>query len=138
MTAPTRDEVIDDLMSKAQEFASSWSLVGGRFDDGSMIVEAEARKEELREMLRALRDQSEADAVPAGWVFYSADASLQATDPSRMLSVTLYRDRMGVEWWRSLSDEAKAATPLYQIGAGMTVNDAIRNAIAAMSAQGEK
>lgn len=50
MTAPTRP-AIDLLMEQAQVFASAWSLVGGRFDNGNALHEAEEAREELRVML---------------------------------------------------------------------------------------
>lgn len=42
---------IDTIMSQAQVFASAWALVGGTFDDGHAIENAEEAKAELREML---------------------------------------------------------------------------------------
>ncbi|MGG2810172.1 host nuclease inhibitor protein [Pseudomonas aeruginosa] len=42
---------IDTIMSQAQVFASAWSLVGGTFDNGHAIENAEEAKAELREML---------------------------------------------------------------------------------------
>lgn len=44
---------IDAIMEQAQVFASAWSLVGGRFDHGDMLKDAEAAKAELRQMLVA-------------------------------------------------------------------------------------
>ena len=35
-------------MADAQVFASAWSLVGGQFDNGQMLGEAQAAKAELR------------------------------------------------------------------------------------------
>lgn len=45
------DEQIDKLMAQAQVFASAWSLVGGRFDFGNAMEDAEEAKTELRTML---------------------------------------------------------------------------------------
>ena len=42
---------VDAVMAQAQAFASSWALVGSPFDDGREIDNAEAMKEELRQML---------------------------------------------------------------------------------------
>jgi hypothetical protein len=42
---------INAVMEQAQVFASAWSLVGGRFDDGSAMDDAEVAKNELRQML---------------------------------------------------------------------------------------
>ena len=44
---------IDALMSQAQVFASAWSLVGGPFDSGNALADAECAKAELRKMLEA-------------------------------------------------------------------------------------
>lgn len=45
---------VDEIMEQAQVFASAWSLVGGRFDNGNMLTEAEEAKSELRKMIEAL------------------------------------------------------------------------------------
>jgi hypothetical protein len=42
---------IDSVMEQAQIFASSWSLVGGQFDSGNGLEDAEQAKAELRAML---------------------------------------------------------------------------------------
>ena len=126
---PTNDE-IDALLSDISR--GDWSdgtPEGTRAWADEMMSRADAA-------IRALRDQREADALPAGWVFFAADASFQSSDPRRQLSVMLIRDLAGRAWWNSLPDDEKEATPLYQTGAGMTINEAIRNAAAAMSAQG--
>jgi hypothetical protein len=44
---------VDSVMTQAQVYASAWSLVGGRFDDGNAIDDAEDAKKELRAMLAA-------------------------------------------------------------------------------------
>jgi hypothetical protein len=52
--APTVQEPvawIDSVMEQAQIFASAWSLVGGRFDSGNGLEDAEQAKAELRAML---------------------------------------------------------------------------------------
>ncbi len=41
----------DEIMEKIQEFASTWSVAGGRFDEGTALDRAEACKEEIRGML---------------------------------------------------------------------------------------
>lgn len=50
---PVADERIDEIMSQAQVFASAWSMIGTRFDDGGLAETAEAEKTELRRMIRA-------------------------------------------------------------------------------------
>lgn len=64
-----------EIMSLAQSFASAWSIVGSRFDDGSGIENAENLKTELRQLveaqaaeiaaLRAEVERLKAAAVPA-------------------------------------------------------------------------
>lgn len=52
MTTQTETlKLIDSLMEQAQVFASAWSLVGGRFDDGGAMDDAEVAKAELRRMI---------------------------------------------------------------------------------------
>lgn len=46
-------EPIDAIMAQAQVFASAWSLVGGIFDSGQMLYEANESKAELRQMVTA-------------------------------------------------------------------------------------
>lgn len=51
---PAADAVsVDALMEMAQEYASAWSLVGGPFDRGDMLDEAEDAKERLRRAIAA-------------------------------------------------------------------------------------
>lgn len=49
-------EAFDQVMEQAQVFASAWSLVGGRFDTGNAMADAEEAKAELRTLVRALAD----------------------------------------------------------------------------------
>ena len=42
---------IEKLMEQAQVFASAWSLVGGMFDKGDQLKQAEEEKAELRRMM---------------------------------------------------------------------------------------
>lgn len=46
-------KTVDEIMEQAQVFASTWSLVGGRFDDGDLLNIANDAKAELREMVEA-------------------------------------------------------------------------------------
>lgn len=41
----------DAIMEAVQEYASAWSLVGGRFDNGSLLEQAEAMMVRIRSML---------------------------------------------------------------------------------------
>ena len=52
---------IDEIMEQVQVFASCYSLVGGRFDDGTKMQQSEEEKALLRKMLAELIDDS------AGW-----------------------------------------------------------------------
>lgn len=45
---------IEEVMGKAQEFASTWASVDGPFDDGSTMQRANESKAELRGMIAAL------------------------------------------------------------------------------------
>ncbi|MDP3848401.1 MAG: host nuclease inhibitor protein [Pseudomonas sp.] len=53
---------IDSLMSQASVYASAWSLVGGKFDQGNQLQVAEEEKVRLEEMLEDFHDQAEANA----------------------------------------------------------------------------
>jgi rhamnogalacturonyl hydrolase YesR len=44
---------IDAIMEQAQVFASTYSLVGGRFDDGSKMQQSDDEKIDLRQMIAA-------------------------------------------------------------------------------------
>lgn len=46
-------ELHSAIMTEVQEFASTWAIVDGRFDDGTAIDRAEACKAEIDRMLRA-------------------------------------------------------------------------------------
>lgn len=66
--------------------------------------------------------------TPKGWVFYSADFSLQASGKSELGSVTLIRDIEGRKWWHSLSDTEMLEHSLYVYGTGKTIFEALENA----------
>lgn len=72
------------------------------------------------------------DAIPEGWVFHSADFSMQSCGAQDYGRVALIRDQDGRKWWHSLSDEAKESTELFYYGKGKTVALAIQNAVAAI------
>ncbi|MGZ2484324.1 hypothetical protein ACVITL_002847 [Rhizobium pisi] len=46
------DIIIREIMEQAQVFASTYSLVGGRFDDGSKMQQADEEKAELERLIR--------------------------------------------------------------------------------------
>ena len=57
MEQPTQAEALPDIetvMAQVQVFASAWSLVGGRFDNGTCLAVAEQENEILADMIRRL------------------------------------------------------------------------------------
>ena len=60
---PPIEQTIDALMEQAQAFASTWSLVGGMFDNGQMLGDAEAEKAALRIMIAAALASPQAEPV---------------------------------------------------------------------------
>jgi len=55
-----------EIMEQAQVFASAWSLVGGRFDGGNAMDDAEVAKMALHQMIEeALAKQEQGE--PFGW-----------------------------------------------------------------------
>ena len=64
----------EQIMEQAQVFASAWSLVGGCFDSGSMLAEAESAKAELRTMIEKTLAAAPTPAAQ------SADHSGEATE----------------------------------------------------------
>lgn len=57
---PTENQPItlDSLMEQVQVFASSWSLVGGPFDNGDQMGQAKQEKADLRQMLEQFARQN--------------------------------------------------------------------------------
>lgn len=53
---------IDALMEQSQVFASAWSLVGGPFDGGNQLEQANKEKVRLEVMLEHFQEQIEANA----------------------------------------------------------------------------
>ena len=69
--------------------------------------------------------------IEEGWCFQSADFSVQASGKRASGFVTLVRDPAEKARWHTLPEELKegeSAPPLYAIGHGMTLEDAIKNA----------
>lgn len=60
---PIHVKTENQIMELIQEFASSWSLVGGRYDDGSMLENANNLKQEIRSAYEALHKENEAQAT---------------------------------------------------------------------------
>lgn len=55
---------IEMLMEQAQVFASSWSLVGGLFDQGNQLQVANDEKARLEDMLEEFQEEIDANAAP--------------------------------------------------------------------------
>jgi hypothetical protein len=70
-----RETLIQKLMEQAQVFASAWSLVGGRFDAGSGMEDAEAAKSQLRSMIAAALSQAPV-AVPDGYALVPVEPTI--------------------------------------------------------------
>ncbi|MEF2116108.1 host nuclease inhibitor protein [Pseudomonas aeruginosa] len=49
---------IEQIMDQAQVYASAWSLVGGQFDQGNLLEQANLEKQLLLEMVIAFEDQA--------------------------------------------------------------------------------
>lgn len=73
------DQNVNDLMELAQEFASSWSIVGGKFDGGNAMDDAKVAKSELRRAIESALSQQnhienkldmvkQGDAPAVAWV----------------------------------------------------------------------
>ena len=78
-------------------------------------------------------EEARAQLAPttSGWVLYSADFSVQASDPQRRGWVTLRRDAKGYAEWLALETlEAREGFELFRTGAGMTFAEAFANAAA--------
>lgn len=70
--------------------------------------------------------------VPAGWAFNAADFSCIAAGQPKQGNVTLVRDVEHRRYWHMLPDahrEADDGPPLYVCGHGMTLNEAMQDAI---------
>jgi hypothetical protein len=57
---------LQEIMTQAQVFASAWSLVGGRFDGGNAMDEAEVAKNELYQMVAEALAQPQQE--PVAWM----------------------------------------------------------------------
>lgn len=63
---------IDEIMSDVQSFASTWALVGGRFDDGSMHNTAEDQSAALRDLIAAALAEARREGAEAMREKYNA------------------------------------------------------------------
>jgi len=91
------EEALDEIMEQAQVLASAWSLVGGKFDDGNALSDAEDARAELRTMVRSLADLAAETVRPAvpfadgenPCVLEWGAVSLPLGDPSRVTEMKL-------------------------------------------------
>jgi hypothetical protein len=99
---------VNMVMEQAQVFASSWALVGTRFDSGDALEHAEAMKAELREMLVVAPEPVAQEPV----------AIAEAVEHNKTLADLLRRTANAlrglpppfIEWgWRDLPERAAAA-----------------------------
>ena len=66
--------------------------------------------------------------VAEGWCFYSADFSMNASNPANWGTVMLTRDDAGRKWWHALSDEEREKIDLFVSGRGTTFDAAMKAA----------
>ena len=66
--------------------------------------------------------------VAEGWCFYSADFSMNASNPANWGTVMLTRDDAGRKWWHALSDEEREKIDLFVSGRGTTFDAAMKSA----------
>jgi len=90
---PPSKDLVDSLMEDVQCFASAWSLVGGRFDRGNMLEDAEHQKAELRDRLTKVLATHEPESAP-----HSADRLTRFTEwlVKEMPAGTVIGDPV---WW---------------------------------------
>ena len=90
----------------------------------------------IQAYLRAAQSGHRA-GVAEGWCFYSADFSMNASNPANWGTVMLTRDDAGRKWWHALSDEEREKIDLFVSGRGTTFDAAMKaaNEKAAIAAQ---
>ena len=82
---------VDSVMDQAQIFASCWSLVGGCFDSGNGLEDAEQAKAELRAMLTTPPTQPAPVQPVAQW---------QKRHPERTDGKWENANEHDAKWWR--------------------------------------
>lgn len=116
-------EALDQIMEQAHVFASAWSLVGGPFDSGNALSDAEEAKAELRTMVRSLADLAAETVRPAAQAPAPAHAAERAAarelldawdDHSK--GNTSRRLRLAFDGFRAALD-ATGAAPAPAVGA---------------------
>ena len=93
----------------------------------------ELRREAFHEGYASRNDELAAQSgqragVAEGWCFYSADFSMNASNPANWGTVMLTRDDAGRKWWHALSDEEREKIDLFVSGRGTTFDAAMKSA----------
>lgn len=78
----------EQIMDQAQVFASGWSLVGGIFDSGNALEEAEQSKAELDEMIGDVLKQRNAFKDADEYQTRRADEAEKQRDELRLCGIT--------------------------------------------------
>ena len=96
----------EKIMEQAQVFASAWSLVGGRFDNGGMVEIATEEKAELKTAIEALVQQRDkyqraADAMAMSHKV-ERDALRADAERYRWLRDAEWTENSHPEVWRQL------------------------------------
>jgi hypothetical protein len=101
---------VENILEQAQVFASAWALVGGRFDGGNAMDDAEVAKNNLRQMvLEALAEQLHA-------IDHIADVSNMIDQPKKEPVAWHYQSRLGNDYLTDVKAEPSPdwrETPLY-------------------------
>ncbi|MBY0235794.1 MAG: hypothetical protein K2W93_12490 [Burkholderiaceae bacterium] len=105
------EEAVSAVMAQAQVFASAWSLVGGQFDSGTMLDEANAAKTELRGLVVGLVDGEAGGGIAAQAELARHEA---ATEINRLRNVIqaacLGGTELMIERWKALFPDAPVPT----------------------------
>lgn len=73
-------------------------------------------------------------SLPAGWVFYKADFSIQAgVNPNQMGYVMLQRSKEEKDRWHEMNEEQRERIDLYVAGRGLTLPLAMADAVQSTS-----
>lgn len=108
--AHAADQEIEAIMEQAQVFASAWAFLGGPFDNGSGLEQAERERSNLRALLSKLR----AEGVQAGDERAAFASHVSGRDDLELYQVENVIDANSTRWatWRAARDyyqQARAA-----------------------------
>lgn len=143
--AQAAKQEIDAIMEEAQAFASAWSLIGGRFDDGNMAENAQQSKQRLFDMVSALRAPVADERALPKWLDVallrrraeqasSGEWQALARETSNTFDVHLPNKSPVVHWMgfdgADMSRKQKAANARYIAAAGPRTVLALLDALA--------